>query len=185
MKTNIIVIDDFHDTPDVYRNFILMQDFNVTGNFPGARTESYATKSDKERFEKIMGKKITYWPTEYNGSYQYTLAEHDSWVHRDCTDYSALIFLTPDAPLDAGTAIFRHKSTGLLEIREDTSEEDKKQLDADSNDIDKWELVDYVGNKYNRCVIFNGRFNHRSMKYFGDSKETGRLFQTFFFNCEE
>ena len=48
--------------------------------------------------------------------------------------------------------------------------------------MDKWELIDYVGNKYNRLVLFQGFRSHRSMEYFGDNINNGRLFQTWFFD---
>ena len=41
MKTNIIVIDDFLDEPDVVRKSIIvggLQQFGLEGNYPGART---------------------------------------------------------------------------------------------------------------------------------------------------
>ena len=46
------------------------------------------------------------------------------------------------------------------------------------------EVIDRIGNKYNRLVIFDGFISHKSDEYFGSDKESGRLFQTFFFDCE-
>ena len=37
----------------------------------------------------------------------------------------------------------------------------------------------------NRLVIFNANSFHMSMDYFGHDKETGRLFQVFFFSTEK
>ena len=48
----------------------------------------------------------------------------------------------------------------------------------------KWELVDKLGNLYNRLVIYRGDLYHMSLDYFGRDLQTGRLFQTFFFNTE-
>jgi hypothetical protein len=48
----------------------------------------------------------------------------------------------------------------------------------------KWELVDRVGNVFNRLILFNSKKYHMSMDYFGDNRENGRLFQTFFFTTE-
>ena len=161
------------------RNKALSMDFNVTGNFPGSRTAPYLTEGIKERFERILGKRINHWPSQYNGSFQIATNQHSSWIHRDTTDWSVVVFLTPNAPVDSGTMFYRHKETGL----ECTfSQEDEDRLNNDSRNYDQWELVDKIGNKFNRCVMFRGRRSHISEKYFGHTKEDGRLFQTFFFS---
>jgi len=61
----------------------------------------------------------------------------------------------------------------------------KLELDRDSQDMTKWDLVDSIGNVYNRLVLFNSMRYHMSMDYFGDNKENGRLFQVFFFSTEK
>ena len=60
----------------------------------------------------------------------------------------------------------------------------KKILDEHSQDYTKWELVDKVGNVFNRLVLFNSKQYHASMDYFGANKENGRLYQVFFFSTE-
>ena len=47
-----------------------------------------------------------------------------------------------------------------------------------------FEVVDVVGNVYNRLVLFNSQMIHAASCYFGNSLETGRLFQLFFFDLE-
>jgi hypothetical protein len=184
MDKKIIVIDNFYNNVDGTREFILTQEFNIIGNFPGKRTTSYANDKIKIAFENIIGKEIVYWPNSYNGSFQYTTSDMNSWVHRDETSWAGILYLTPNAPLSSGTGFFKHKRTGIEDKNQyDKADESvKKELDNDSNDIDKWEMVDYVGNKYNRLILFQGTRNHRSMDYFGKNKNDGRLFQLWFFN---
>lgn len=189
MRTNIIVIDDFYIQVMNTRNFILSEPnkFSTTGNYPGLRTKSFATESIKAHFQKIIGKEITYFstdPSSYNGAFQYTTAGMKSWIHRDCTDWAGLVYLTPDnlANVNSGTNFYRHKETGLEELPPNAPEELKKKLDDDSNDFSKWDLVDSVGNKFNRLVLFRGTRSHMSGEYFGTDKHNGRLFQIFFFN---
>ena len=55
----------------------------------------------------------------------------------------------------------------------------------DSRDMTKWEMVDFIGNKYNRLVIYQGDLFHSSLDYFGTDINSGRLFQTFFFDTEK
>lgn len=180
----IVVIDDFLENPIAMRRFAMEQEFSVTGNYPGVRTRSFKTAELKARFEKLVGARITYWPDEYNGAFQWTDGDtRQSWIHRDLTDYAALIYLTPNAPLDSGTTFYRHKWTGLESVPEgDTRNE--ARLNDDSQRLSEWDVVDVVANKFNRLVMFNGRRSHMSTRYFGKGLETGRLFQTFFFNVE-
>ena len=60
----------------------------------------------------------------------------------------------------------------------------KSNVDNHSQDLTKWEMVDRVGNVFNRLVLFNATRYHMSMDYFGTDKMNGRLFQTFFFDTE-
>ena len=183
----LIVIDGFYANPDQVRSFALSQNFNVSGNYPGHRTRDFATNEHKEVFENILGKKITYWPTSkpgslsYNGAFQLALSKHRSWIHRDKTDHSAIVFLSPNAPLHSGTSLYRHTSTGSTY---ETSEH-KTLMDRDSSDVHAWTVTDEVTNIYNRLVIFDGRRSHMSNPYFGTDFQTGRLFQTFFFDVEK
>ncbi len=183
---NIIIIDNFYNDIDDVRIMALQQDYNVEGNYPGLRTKSFANENIKLIFEKYIGKKIINWPNEYNGSYQYTTEKMDSWVHRDQTVWAGIIYLTPGAPLLSGTAFFKHKRTGIENLEEynNSNKDIQKELDNDSQNMNKWEMIDYVGNKYNRLVLFQGSRNHRSMKYFGNNINDGRLFQTWFFDTE-
>lgn len=186
-EVNVVIVDNFYEDPMLVRRHALEQSFDVKGNYPGYRTgcqlHTAFCQGMKERFEHLLNKKITYWPEAYNSSFQYALGDMKSWIHRDATDYSAVVYLSPDAPADSGTLFYRFKENNV-ECSNGDKEVERKLNDASYNE-DAWELVDCVGNKFNRCVIFKGFRSHISGKYFGDSKENGRLFQTFFFDCEK
>lgn len=180
MRLNIIVIDDFYINPDNVRNFALSQDFNVRGNFPGARTQSFLTNDVKEAIEYNMqfAGKVTSWfeDSGYSGCFQISTAEDRTWIHSDPHNmWAGVLYLTPDAPISSGTALYRHKATG---------EYNHTTTDYEGYDYTKWEEFDRIGNKYNRLVIYRGDLFHASIDYFGDSLQNGRLFQTFFFNTE-
>ena len=49
-------------------------------------------------------------------------------------------------------------------------------------DSTEFEMVDTVGNVYNRVVLFDAKMIHSASEYFGTTKENGRLFQLFFFD---
>ena len=46
---------------------------------------------------------------------------------------------------------------------------------------EEWELVDDLGNVPNRLILARGNLPHSGARGWGDSLETGRLYQTFFF----
>lgn len=194
----LIVVDNFYNNAQKTRDFILTQDFVVRGNFPGQRTISYANehlKSIIQGYVAPFGGKITEFPMPletdtldkkevYNGSFQFTTSRERSWIHADSwNNWAGVLYLTPDAPLSAGTAFYRFKNG-------EYSEEDAKllntkdQTDNFSQDLTKWEQVDKAGNVFNRLILFNSKRFHMSMDYFGDTKENGRLFQVFFFSTE-
>ena len=179
IRPTVIIVDDFYEDPDKIRKIALSENYNVVGNYPGGRTKSFATDEIKKRFETIVGKQIVYWPDGYNGAYQITNKDHKSWIHRDETNYSAIIYLTPNAPPNSGTILYKHKASGL---RYTSNSDEDKLLDSNSQNMDAWEQLDVIGNVYNRCIIFNGKHSHKSNVYFGDTKENSRLFQTFFFD---
>lgn len=194
---SIIVVDNFYNNAPDVRKYILTQEFSVKGNYPGQRTISYATEDLKQIIQKYIepfAGKITDFPIPkadlsdaasiYNGAFQYTLAYDRSWIHTDkWNNWAGVIFLTPDAPLSAGTAFYRffdgsrsQEDTNLLK--------NQKTVDRFTQDLTKWELVDRVGNIFNRLILFDANNYHMSMDYFGDTKENGRLFQVFFFSTE-
>ena len=193
MQISAFIIDDFYSDVDELREFALQQDFGVKGNYPGNRTNSFLNDSIKETIEKIVSPfygKVTYWSEDqYTGAFQYTTSRDRSWIHADqTTKWAGVCYLTPDAPLSAGTALYKHKPTGLsMAPRKEDGSYDLELLalvNKDSQDMTKWELVDRLANKYNRLVLYRGDHFHMSMDYFGQDLYDGRLFQTFFFDTE-
>ena len=193
MQISAYVIDDFYSDVDAVREFALQQDFSVRGNYPGPRTETFLNDSVKEVINNIVSPfygDVVYWSEEqYTGAYQYTTSRDRSWIHADqTTKWAAVCYLTPDAPLSGGTGLFKHKPTGLTMAPklEDGSYDDELlgQIYKDSQDMTKWELVDRIGNVYNRLIMYRGDHFHMSLDYFGQDLYDGRLFQTFFFNTE-
>lgn len=192
MGVSLIIVDDFYNNVDEVRSFALQQDFNIDGNYPGHRTLSFINDSIKEEIEKTVSPhfgKVTWWGDESTGAFQYTTQSDRSWIHADQTTmWAGVCYLTPDAPHNSGTGLFKHKSTGLrAAVRNDEGYYDQDVLGTiykDSQDMTKWELMDIVGNVYNRLVMYRGDLFHMSLNYFGTDLYDSRLFQTFFFNTE-
>lgn len=177
-KPIILVMDNFLENPDAHRRFALNQEYNVSGNYPGLRTKSFATDEQRLLFGKLLNKDITYWPGDYNGSFQYVTEDNKTWWHRDKTTYSALLYLHPDPISNSGTSIYVHKETGKTFDEKETQD----ALSNDSNNPDAWTLTDKVENHYNRLVIFSGLKTHRANGYFGTELDNARLFQIWFFS---
>ena len=193
MAYTSIIIDNFYENPDEVREFALSQEYNVSGNFPGNRTTPFLNESTKEHIASHISPlhgKITWVTEEYTGAFQYTTQDDRSWIHADeHNKWAGVLYLTPNAPLSGGTGIFKHKASGLYKIPRNIDEsvnlDITNTLYKDSRDMTKWELVDFIGNKYNRLVIYQGDLFHSSLDYFGTDINSGRLFQTFFFDTEK
>jgi hypothetical protein len=148
----------------------------------------------KETIESIVspfyGKVINWSEDSYTGSYQYTTSRDRSWIHADqTTKWAGVCYLTPNAPLSSGTGLFKHTPTGLTMAPKNPDGtyniELLNQINKDSQDMTKWELVDRIANVYNRLVLYRGDHFHISLDYFGQDINDGRLFQTFFFDTEK
>lgn len=188
MTPSFMVFDNFYSNPYDVRNYALSLPFTVTGNFPGARTEPLKGdnfQNAKLIMESIINKKITWWPEEYNTSFQFTTEESKTWIHYDPSNWAAVLYLTPDAPLDSGTAIYMHNETKIYMLDRKNPATDLN-ANQEVNDITKWTPIVQVANIFNRLIMYRGEYYHRSVRPgFGKNQFDGRLFQTFFFNIEE
>ena len=188
MTPSLLIFDNFYNNPTQVRDFALSLPYNISGNYPGMRTDVLRgehSSNAKKLFEQILRLKITWWPEQYNTSFQYTTAKDDTWIHHDPTNWAAVLYLTPDAPLESGTAIYRNKESKISMYDRNNPSTDYNDNTDEITNLDKWEPIVQVSNIFNRLVIYRGEYYHRSMlPGFGDSVYNGRLFQTFFFNTE-
>lgn len=178
-----MIIENFYNNPYEVREWALDMDFSVQGNYPGLRTESIGDpwfSHMKDHFEKLLNKKINFWEAGYNGAFQLTLENDNTWTHHDATVWAAVVFLTPNAPLESGTGIYRHKGSGIYYHKPD-----QVDYNEGGSTEEDWELIHKCSNIFNTCVLYHGDYYHRSiLPGFGTDKESGRLFQTFFFDTE-
>lgn len=166
MDRNLIVIDNFLEDPDKLRDIALGLDYIEQENVPGVRSpsargdyEPYVTK----RFEEIFNSKITWNWAQDSFCFQSCQEGTETWIHQDVkSEWAAVLFLSPNAPVDSGTGIYHRDAEG------------------------EWQMNMAVGNVYNRLVAYRGKvLYHRSiLPGFGDSLRTSRLTQVFFFDIE-
>lgn len=184
MRTNLIITDNFLGNPDDVRQFALQQEFNVTGNYPGARTQSFLTADLKEAIQTIVwnaGGEVTNWFEQdgYTGAFQLTTAADRSWIHTDhFNKWAAVLYLTPDAPVTGGTGLFMYKKNKA------TMASQMEGVAHDAQDMTQWDKYDVIANRYNRLVMYRGDLFHSSLEYFGSTPQDGRLFQLFFFDTQ-
>ena len=178
----VVVIDNFLVNPHETRHYALSLPYTTLGNYPGKRTLGRASVSWIPFLENHMPatEKISWFdthPFSYNGAFQQcTAADGNSWIHSDTTDWAAVLFLTPDAPIESGLTLYRHKSTKALSI------ECPGGKDVETCDPSAWEIDCTVGNVFNRLVLFRGTRFHKASVYFGSDPGSSRLFQVHFFN---
>tara|TARA_S200000501_G_scaffold371754_1_gene415478 strand:+ start:27 stop:536 length:510 start_codon:yes stop_codon:yes gene_type:complete len=169
MDRNLIVLDNFLDDPADLRFYALRQDFDrIQENVPGVRSHRLAGKfvdETESKLKEALGCKEIVWDMSQDTfCFQSCMEGTETWIHKDSQgedqgEWAAVLYLTPNPVLDAGTGIW-------------------ESHDHDMNIA--------VGNVYNRLVAYRGKMlYHRSIvPGFGNTLETSRLTQTFFFDIK-
>jgi hypothetical protein len=192
---DIIVVDDFYADPDAVRKFAINNlEFNPSNYHKGQRAnQRFILEGTKEKLEEIIGREIYNWNHDgyANGIFQFCTADQPIVFHIDSQMMAAMVYLTPDAPVSTGTAMYKSKTTGLRSFPDNTRntklyEDTFKGLSEGYNfyDSTQFEMVDTVGNVYNRLVIFNSSNIHAATEYFGDNIKNSRFFHMFFFDVK-
>lgn len=120
-----------------------------------------------------------------NGRFQTCTAGTPLVYHYDAQQWAGMVYLTPDAPPQCGTSFFRHKETKIrhnYEINWESGDGNRVFNQHTFLDGTPYELVDKIGNVFNRLVIFDGGLIHSASEYFGWDILSSRLFHMFFFN---
>jgi hypothetical protein len=191
---NVIVVDNFYKDPDSIRNFVINQlPFKESNYHKGKRSTPFILDGTKERLEQILGKKIINWyhPTYANGTFQYCTPNDPIVYHIDSQMFAGVVYLTPNAPLRYGTQTFRSKITGRTRFGRDDESQAQFDLSFKTDgknynffDDSKLEVVDNIGNVYNRLLLWDARTIHAAERYFGSNITNSRLFHLFFFDIE-
>jgi len=182
------IVDNFYQDPDEVRKFALNVDYFEGGigrGFIGRRTtEQYLFPGLKERFEEIMGKKITGWEGyDMNGRFQVAWSGEPLVWHCDNQQWGGMLYLTPEAPYQCGTTLYAHKKTRARTYYDKGWDAAWVDIPGDCHlDGTPFEPVDVLGNVYNRLVIFDASCIHSASEYFGTVMENARLWQMFFFD---
>jgi hypothetical protein len=207
---NIIIFDDFFQNPDQVRSDVLNAGFRSIpgGTYPGRMSDPFISPGIADFFSSIIGAEARSAPNSWFGQFRVSLAndEFKQWIHVDPIAWSAIAYLNPEGtyPEGYGTAFWKHKATGWngipgslgansqVFLNEDAASKNIKDytefrskiIYGDGLDESKWNLDLFVPGKYNRIVIFRPTLFHSHMPKFnfGDTDETGRLIQLYFFD---
>jgi len=95
----------------------------------------------------------------------------DAWNSVGANGWTGLIYLEPQAPLEGGLKLWRNRDC----------ERDFDWMTPREN----WDLVDDLGNVFNRLIMVRGNLPHSGAAGWGDRLDNGRLFQTFFFKVKQ
>lgn len=190
VKQTCWVVDNFYEDPDAIRKFALEQEYVEGGfgrGFIGRRTEKqFLFPGLKEKFEEIMGMKITNWEEHgMNGRFQNCHSGEPLVYHCDSQRWGGMLYLTPEAPYQCGTTLYAHKKSRARTYYDQGWDDSWKDIPGDPHlDRTPFEPVDVVGNVYNRLMIFDASCIHSASEYFGTVMENSRLWQMFFFDTE-
>lgn len=183
----LFVVDNFYVNPDSIREFALKQEFEDGGfgrGYIGHRTaKQFLFPGLKKSFEAILGEKITVWEQHnMNGRFQYSTEGEALVYHCDDQRWAGMLFLTPNAPYEAGTSFWSLKNTDIRDKYHPDILRAFRGQGAQNLDKTIFEPVDRIGNVYNRLVLFDSGLLHSASEYFGWTKENGRLWHMFFFD---
>ncbi|TFW51795.1 hypothetical protein CT676_43110 [Bradyrhizobium sp. MOS001] len=196
MDPSYVVIDEFYDRPDQVRSFALTQSFEIEGQFPGWRSSPYFPERSDETVRRILcsllsldRKKVEIVDVGESGSFQISTSREQTWIHADpYAKWAGVCYLTPDPPVTSGTALYRHRSSKIRDCSSalkrfpNDQQFDVRTSKIDCLDASQWELVDSIGNVFNRLVLYKANLYHSAIEYFGHDLYDARLFQVFFFD---
>ena len=158
----IMVIDNYYKYPEKVRNYALELEYNSNGNYSEFRSDKTSANNNiKNNFEKYMepicGKIIDFEiKNTANGCFEYLLSTTKSIIKTNNKQWTGIIFLTPHATVDSGIQFYN------------------------SN-----ECVDFIGNTFNRLVLFDSTYISSMIGNFGNDINSGSIYQTFYLSTEK
>ena len=199
----VTVIENFYENPDAIREFALAQDYtfchdrpNLKYVYPGGRTKDLFDL-DSALHEKICKKLVSvfhnaehdYMRWALSTNFQSVSADYNEGViHTDHdTIFAGVLYLTPDAPLNSGTSLYKKSKTFnekkyLQALDKNDAKFRAGKMKMDTSYHSMFDEVVRVNNVYNTLIIYEGRHFHAANQFFGKTLEDSRLAQVFFIN---
>jgi hypothetical protein len=199
----VTIIENFYQNPDAVRKFALGQKFtyckevpNIEYVYPGCRTQDLSNL-DKALYDKICTKLVSVFHNAEHDvmrwlittSFQSVSEEYSQGViHSDHnTVFAGVLYLTPDAPLDSGTSLFKkNKTFDEAKYQHALNDNDRRfragEIAMDTSYHSMFDEIVRVNNVYNTLIIYEGRHYHAANQFFGNTLKDSRLAQVFFIN---
>jgi len=195
LHKGLVVVDNFYKDPDAIRNYAINNlNFAPSGYHKGERSlDRFELEGTQQTLERILGRKIYNWHHDAyaNCRFQFCVEDDPVVYHCDNQMFAGIVFLSPNAPLNTGTATYQSKVTGARRFNSDElgNEEFNKTFTGYGDEINfydgsSFEVVDKVGNVYNRLVMWDAQTIHAATQYYGNNINNSRFFQLFFFDVE-
>ncbi len=197
------VIENFYEDPDAIREFALKQEYvfchekdNLEYVYPGSRTKDIYDL-DPSLHKTICEKLISIFHNKEHDLMRWALSTNfqsvtkeygEGVIHTDHnTIFAGVLFLSPDAPLDSGTSLFKKgKSFDQAKYEQAAVDNDAKfrtgDLAMDTDYHDMFDEILRVNNVYNTLIVYEGEHFHAANKFYGNALTDSRLTQVFFIN---
>ncbi len=194
--TPIKVIDTFLESPDLWRDYALRQEFtrDEKSSWPGLRSKSLH-ELNPDLFGSLASKLIKH----CHGGTGFTHLEVSfalvdetygtGWLHQDEPHFNiaGIIYLNPTAPVNTGISFYHLNSQPnetfhhLLVEEFETSVESRRDYTEDKQRQKSYFRRNMtVQNEFNRCVMFHPNEWHGADGFFGNTHDTARLSVNFF-----
>ncbi len=181
MEKRLVVLDNFYEFPDLViklaNSFSYVEDLRY---YKGTRSKEEYLTNHLEIFEDILGihiDKDSFYSSSANGHFQKTCSEDPQVYHFDNQRWAGILYLSKNPPPQSGTKTYR----SLLDNSREKREASDLTFSSGFYDSTKFECIDTIGNIFNRLVLMDGRLIHSAGPYWGNSRDSGRLVQLFFF----
>lgn len=197
----VTVVEDFYENPDAIRKFALAQKYqfcheqaDIKYVYPGCRTKDLLDL-DSSLYERVCKKLISVFHIHEHDhmrwaistSFQSVSEEYKQGViHTDhSTVFAGVLYLTPDAPLNSGTSLYKknatfdqEKYTQALEQNDEKFKANQKIMATDYHSM--FDEVVRINNVYNTLIMYEGVTFHAAKNFFGTTLKNSRLAQVFF-----
>lgn len=197
----VTVIENFYANPSAIRKFALSQTYKFRYEqkdakhvYPGSRTKDLLTL-DAKLYEKVCRKLVSvfhipehdYMRWEISTAFQNVSEDYGQGViHTDGdTIFAGVLFLTPNAPISAGTSLFKKNNTfdekKYIKALEDNDQRfigGQKTMSTEYHSM--FDEIVRVSNVYNTLVLYEGQHFHAANNFFGKTPKDSRLTQVFF-----
>lgn len=194
----VSIVDNFFDDPDSIRAKALSLEFSNRCNSPGSRAIcpiGISQVVSKKIFALLIDMNKHIVDGQLDLYFQLTTKDFEyGWVHSDVGKnyFAGVIYLTPNAPLSGGTAIYKpvgnnlnfNLYASLQAIKNNVYLEKTKDLsqfkEAQKINNNLFYKTIEVSNIYNRLVMYPANEFHSENKLFGATKDDARLTLVFF-----